>query len=121
MAGLVDLKLDPITNDLVIENSDLQIVKDLDWLVQSIKIKLQFFKKEWVLDTEYGLDYYGLVFIKGPNLNLIDNLIKMAILEYEEVNEILSFESSFNKAGRSLSVEFIADSIFGELNETVTI
>lgn len=121
MAGKVDLKLDPITNDLAIENSDLQVVKDLDWLVQSVKVKFQTFKGEWFLNTTVGLDYFGLVFIKGPNLNLIDNMHKFGLLEYDEITEILSFSSSLNKQVRELTVEFIADSIFGVINQTITI
>ena len=121
MAGKIDLKLELDTHDLAIEDSDLQLVSDLDWLVQSVKIKLLAFLGEWFLDSTFGLDYYGLVFTKGPDLNLIDNMIKIALLEYAEIVKILSYESSFDVSQRALTVTFKVDTIFGELDDTITI
>lgn len=121
MAGKRDLKLDKGTHDLVIENSDLQIVSDIEWLEQSIKIKLQFFLAEWFLDTTAGLDYANIVFVKDPDLNLVDNLYKIALTEYDEVVEILEFNSSFDVAQRQLNVSFTIDTIFGEITQSITI
>lgn len=119
--GKRDIKLDPVTHDILLEDSDFQIVSDGDWLIQSVKIKMLFFLGEWFLDTTYGLDHYGLVLIKGPDLNLIDNMIKIALLEYEEIIEILEYSSSFDKLNRQLTVDFRVSTTFGELSDTVVI
>jgi hypothetical protein len=121
MAGKKDIKLDPTTHDILIENSDFQMVSEGDWLVQSVKIKMLFFLGEWFLDTTYGLDHFGLVLIKGPDLNLIDNMIKIALLEYDEIIEILEYTSSFDKVNRKLTVDFRVSTVFGELSDTVSI
>jgi len=120
MAGKRDIKLDTVTHDILIEDSDFQIVSKGSWLIQSVKIKMLFFLGEWFLDTTYGLDHYGLVLIKGPDLNLIDNMFKIALLEYEEIIEILEYSSSISK-DRKLTVDFRVSTVFGELSDTVVI
>lgn len=121
MAGKRDIKLDTVTHDIIIEDSDFSMVSEGDWLLQSVKIKLLFFLGEWFLDTTYGLDYFGLVYIKGPDINLIDNMIKIALLEYDEIIEILEYSSDYNSTNRTLTVEFRVSTVFGELSDTVSI
>ncbi len=43
MAGKKDLKLDKLTHDLVIADSDFQMITGIEWLEQAIKTKLIFF------------------------------------------------------------------------------
>ena len=121
MAGKKDIKLDLITHDIAIEDSSMQVVSELDWLRQSVKVKLLFFLGEWFLDTTAGLDHYGLVFIKDPQINLIDNMIKIAVLEYIEIIEILTYTSSFDILNRSLTVDFTVSTVFGEEDFSITI
>ena len=40
MAGKRDIKLDTVTHDIIIEDSDFSMVSEGDWLLQSVKIKL---------------------------------------------------------------------------------
>ncbi len=61
------------------------------------------------------------MFVKSPDLNLIDNLYKIALTEFEEVVEILKYQSSFDKTQRTLTVEFTVDTVFGEITQSVTI
>ena len=121
MAGKRDIQLDDVTHDILIQDSDFQMVSEGDWLKQSVKIKLLFFLGEWFLDTTSGLDYYGLVYIKDPDINLIDNMIKVALLEYDEIIEILEYSSDYNITNRSLTVDFRVSTVFGELSDTVSI
>lgn len=116
MAGKKDIRLDLLTHDILIQDSDMQTVEGLDWLRQSVKIKLLFFFKEWFFDQSAGLDYFGLVYVKDPDINLIDNMIKIALTEYEEIIEILAYESQYNALQRDLSVEFTVSTVFGQLD-----
>lgn len=112
----VDLKLDSITHDLDFSDTDLQLVSNGDYVIQKIKIVLLFFFGEWFLDTSIGIKYWDSVFIKNPNPTLIDNLFKVAIVEVEEVNEILTFDSTYDSANRKYSLEASLDTTEGELN-----
>lgn len=100
--------------DLYFENGDLVIINEAEYLQQKIGIKLKFFYQEWFLDTTKGIDYFGLVFVKNPNLNAIDNMIKVTILEVNEIIELLEYTSSFNN--RILNISFKANTIYGEIS-----
>ncbi|RKZ08920.1 hypothetical protein DRQ25_07830 [Candidatus Fermentibacteria bacterium] len=119
----LDIKLGETSHDLEFENFDLSLVKDLDYLIQKVKIKLMMFYKEWFLDTKVGMDYFNVIFGKKRNLNMIDNLIILTITEVKEVTEILEYSSEFDRASRKLTVTFKADSIYGtfSLDEGLTI
>lgn len=80
-------------HDLLIVNNDLDLVYDIDNLIQKLKIRLQVFWKEWFLDTSIGIDFFNVIFVKNPNLNLIDNVIKMTIMETEGIKSILEYQS----------------------------
>lgn len=102
--------------DLYFEDGDLVIINEVDYLQQKIGIKLKFFYQEWFLDTTKGVDYFGMVFIKNPNLNAIDNMIKITILEIEEIIELLEYTSSYNIPSRILSINFKVNTIYGEIS-----
>jgi hypothetical protein len=112
-----DLKLDEITHDLVTD-TDLQLVSGIDYYAQKVKIVLWFFLAEWFLDTSKGINYIGQVFGKNPNLTLIDNLFKIAILEIDGFLELLQYDSDFDIPLRKLTVDFKADTDAGELSQT---
>lgn len=102
--------------DLYFKNGDLVIINEVDYLQQKIGIKLKFFYQEWFLDTTKGIDYFGMVFVKNPNLNAVDNMIKVTILEIEEIIELLKYTSSFNIASRVFNLSFKVNTIYGEIS-----
>lgn len=112
-----DLKLNTSTHDIAIEDSDLQLVDLLDFYAQKVKIVLWFFLAEWFLDTTQGINYFGQVFKKNPNLTLIDSLFKIAILEIDGFIELLEYDSDFDIPLRKLEVNFRADTDAGELSQ----
>ncbi len=114
-----DWKLDDTTWDLVIDNTtnwDLKLLTGIDYYKQKVRIKLQFFLGEWFLDTEKGVDWYGTILVKNPNLTNVDNLLKVTVLESPGVIELLQWQSSFNIQNRTYTVIFEANTDAGELN-----
>ena len=109
-----DIKLDGVTHDLLIENFDLVIIDELDQLVQNLKIRLWFFFKEWYIDTSKGIRFFDDIMVKNPNLPSIEALLKEEILGTGGVNEILEFQLVFNRAGRSMAVNFKVNTDFGQ-------
>lgn len=119
-----DLKLVTDTSaadyhDLDITNYDLSLVDELDYVRQKIEIKLQFFFGEWFLDTTKGVKYFELILIKNPDLTTIASIIKTAILDTDNVTELLEYEQSYSASARELTISFRAQTEFGEIENTI--
>lgn len=108
-----DLKIDLDSNDLLLVNGDLTIhsLKE-DSIAQQLKIRLQFFKGEWFLNTGFGMPFYQRILTKQITKNEVDNIFREEILSVEGVDLINFFESSFDNLTReySLSFEAVVDS-----------
>ena len=87
-----DIRLNS-SHDLFFINNDIDLIYGIDCLRQKLKIKLQLFYKEWFLDTTLGIDFFNIVYVKNPDLNLIDNVIKMTILETEGIKQLTEYYS----------------------------
>jgi hypothetical protein len=119
---MIDLKLNTV-HDLDI-GTDLNLIGDVNgsdqlaYYQQKVKIVLLFFFAEWFLDVTIGIKYLQSIFVKNPNLTLIDSLFKIAITEIEGIVELIEYDSTFSIPNRSIEVEFVADTDAGELTLT---
>ncbi len=111
---MIDIALDPITNDLVFTNFDLALVDDTNQIAQNLAIRLRFFLAEWYLDITQGIPYYEFFFIKAPNQIQIESILKEEIVNTRGIVELTRFSADFNKNTRIFSVNFGARSISGE-------
>lgn len=110
-----DFAISPTDGDLVIKGNEMAVVDGSDAYLQNLRSRLRFIKGEHFLDVEAGVDYYGSILVKGPNVPDIDNLLKVEIIETESTKEILSFDSLFDNKLRKLQVKFRVNSEFGEV------
>ncbi len=110
------------------DNYNLQII-DFDfaftsnlseYVAQKLKIILKIFTGEWYLNNTIGIDYYGKVLVKNPNLGEIEDIYKIKILSVEGTDEITAFNLTFNTAIRQLIVIFTVTLTNGE-SLTVTV
>jgi hypothetical protein len=102
-----DLKLDPTTGDLYqAPSGDLALTDDTtgETTGQLVAINVKTLLGEWFLDTTKGLDYFGLVFVKNPDLAAIETAIKDLLLGVRGVAGVLSYSQSFDRAARKLTV-----------------
>ena len=111
----IDLALDKNTHDLLFLKNDFLIVKDIDKVAQSLKQRLSFYQGEWFLDTTVGIPYFEEIFVKNPNIPDIESIYKVEIVETEDVNEILEFNSSFTNDIRTYDLTFSVNTVFGDL------
>lgn len=111
---MIDIALDPITNDLVFDDFDFSLVDDTNQIIQNLAIRLRFFLGEWFLDITAGIPYYQIFFIKAPNQIQIESILKQEIVDTRGIVEITSFESDFTPNNRKFFVKFGARSISGE-------
>ena len=97
-----------VENDIVL-NGDIQIVDDyIDNVIQKIIFNLKRFRGEDFLNVTRGVDYFGLVFVQSPDLLIIEAILKKAIYEVNEVDEITNFSAEFDNSKRHLSITFSA-------------
>lgn len=102
---LIDLYLDPITHDLVFDNFTLRVTKNKEEeITQRLKIKLLWWKDTWVFNLNYGIDYKNEVFVKGIDLDDIDELFRVQISNEDGVRELISYSSTHDAATRELTV-----------------
>lgn len=103
---MIDIALDPKTNDLLLVEAGATLVFDVDQVAQNLAIRLRFVLGEWFLDTLAGIPYYQYFFIKNPNQIQVESFLKQEISNTRGVLQITSFDSSYNDKTRSFSVQF---------------
>lgn len=111
---MIDIALNPVTNDLVIQDFDFALIDDVPQIMQNLAIRLRFVLGEWFLDITQGIPYYEEIFIKNPNQIQIESVIKQEIVQTRGIVELTSFEADFDKRRRIFSIRFGARSISGE-------
>lgn len=101
-------------NDIDITNNDLTLVTGRDEIAQVLRQRLRVFLGEWFLDSREGVDYYGEVLKKAPDVGRVDTLFKNEILSSPGVIELIQYNSDI--VGRKLTVTFTARTEDGILN-----
>ncbi len=101
--------------DLVISDHTLGFVSGVDRVKQSMLIRLQIFLGEWFLDVNWGVPYFQNIFVKNPDLDSIDAVLKSIILEDVEVQSIAKYNSIYNNTQRIFSLSFEAATTFGNV------
>lgn len=119
---MIDIKIDPVTNNLVIENGDFVLVKDADEIAQSLRIRLRMALGNWFLDNRLGVDYFGIILKKGYSLSQIERELKRVIKETIGVTGITSYKQLVQD--RKLTVNFTVSTVYDEsinIKEEITI
>jgi hypothetical protein len=102
---MIDLALtDAVELDLV--GGDLSVTTDSAQVAQHLRTRLHLYYGEWVFNPESGIKYVEEIFIKAPDLNIVDGLLKSAILDTPGVVEITNYESALDDTTRALTVNF---------------
>lgn len=107
------IELDKDTHDLKFTNRKLVLIDGKERLYQQLKCRLETIYGEWFLDTQFGVKYYEEIWVKNPNLAVVNGILKAIILETPDVLEITSFSSALNTAKRTLTIAFTVKSSFG--------
>ena len=112
---LYDLALNVDSWDLVFHNNDLMLIDNAERIGQQIKITLQFWFKEWFLDTTQGIPYLEHICVKNPNLQHIRQIFREAIQSVPDVDSVTELTLNVNAKERILSVTYTANTTAGLL------
>lgn len=96
---------------LLDDNGDLKLsasgdIQFTDSVKQAIAIRLRWFQNEWKLGPELGIPYYEEAFVKNPSLVLLEDLMRDAILDVDEVTDVENLVLSLDRYLRKLSVSY---------------
>lgn len=112
---MTDIRLDELTNDILIQGGKLSIISDNARAVrQRLLIRLRTFKGEWFLDLAVGVPYFQSILKQGVRKDLVDLLLKRTILETEGVQRITNFTSTLDRSTRSYSASFSVTTLQGD-------
>lgn len=113
-----DLLLNDSGDLFLNELGDIQFT---DSVKQAIEIRLKWFAKEWKLGPDLGIPYYDDVFVKNPSEQLIEERMREAISDVEEVDEILSFTLAVDRILRKLKVVYAVSSKENTIEGSLTV
>jgi hypothetical protein len=100
-----ELGLDSLTGDLPAQP---QIIRGAEAVAQRIRTRFRFFLGEWFLDQRLGMPYYSRFLVKNPDLVLITNTFRQALLDTPGVASVRAFTLDFDRPARILSMDFEA-------------
>lgn len=106
MATVVGLSIQP-HNDLHLDaTGNLVLVYDAEAIGQHIRQRLMFWKGEWFLNEDAGIDWTRYVLGRPPSeQDIAEAVIKREILATPGVTEILEFSASYDRRSRGLLIE----------------
>ena len=78
----MDFALDGKGDLLITPKGDLALTNSV---AQKIKIAVRWFANEWRWDRDKGCPYLTYLFVKNPDTDYVESLIREAIFSVEEV------------------------------------
>lgn len=100
-------------NKVLFTNGLLQYVDGAERVRQQVEFRLNLWRGEWFLDSQFGTPYLQDVLGKQVTLNGALSAIRTEILAVEGVAGIVEFSYNFDRAERKLSIEFTANTEYG--------
>ena len=87
------------------ETGNLAMVRDTQAVGQHARQRLTFYRGEWFLDADVGLDWFGRTFGQiGTRIDIAEALIKKTILQTPGITGIVEIETEFDRVSRGLKV-----------------
>lgn len=94
--------IDEATGDIAIPP---RIVRGVEAIRLRILSRLRFFKREWFLDLRQGMPYFEAVFVKNPDISLVQSIFRRAILSTPGVLTIARMVTSFDRRSRTFTID----------------
>lgn len=102
-----DFKLDQQTNDLDLVQKDVAFTNSVDTVTrQRIAITLKTWLTEWFYNEAFGVPYRQSIIKKGITKAEVDSIFVSIINTFEDVIEITSYSSEYDKANRIYNCTF---------------
>lgn len=113
----MDILLNASGDVLISHDGDIIICNSV---AQKIRIKLLWFESEWRWDADEGIPYFDF-FVKNPNIDYLESIIREKIFEVEEVTEVEEVKVIYDSKKRVAKIKYIALTDGETINEEVEI
>jgi len=102
--------LNPTLGDLRLgeDHQEVVLTELADEAQQRLTISLRLFKGEWGLNLDAGMPWFQSILVRSPSLALIRAILTSAIVKVEGIASVEYMDLDFNKATRTLAVDFRA-------------
>jgi hypothetical protein len=111
-----DFAIDTATNSFLRKDKGFRFTGDrLEYLAQMVWSAVSLFLGEWYLNAAMGIPYIPKDGNKTEHLPLLEASLQTAITGVEGVIRLTEFNSDFDRAKRTLSVRFVAETDAGIL------
>lgn len=112
-------QLPHITGAVDIRRYSIKAIDGADKVAQQIKMTLLTFLGEWFLDVTFGVPYLEEILIKNPKLTSVENILRTKIKDVPDVERIVEFGMDYDRARRTLSVAYIAETLLGPIKDSI--
>jgi len=102
------------TGDLDITGGTFTVVEDANAIKEQLTIRLNEFTNDWFLDLNEGVEYFEEVFGVREITDTVEDQFKLTILDTQGVTGLLSIDFDL-QSDRDLAIEFVASTIFGDI------
>lgn len=82
-----------------------RIVRGVEAIRLRLLSRLRFFKREWFLDLRQGVPYFEAVFVRNPDVSLVQSIFRRAILMTPGVQSIARMVTSFDTSTRTFTID----------------
>ena len=79
-----------------------------DSVIQAVTIHLKWFLGEWPFDENRGFDWFGDVFVKDPDTNIISRAIRNEIASVEGITSVESVNVAVDNGARTATIRWEA-------------
>lgn len=93
-------------HDLDLTNNRISLASGIDAVADHLKIRLSFFSGEWFLDVRQGMPYLRELYVKNPNVDLLQSIFRRAILDTPGVDSVDSLTLDIDTRTREATVRF---------------
>lgn len=100
-----DILLDD-SGDIRLNEYDDAILTDS--IVQAVNLHLKWFAGEWPFDGSKGFDWFGNVFVKNPDTNVIARSVRNEIKKVDGVTSVESVDVKIDRKNRLATIFWVA-------------
>lgn len=101
----MDILLSPDGDLYITQKGDISLAESV---AQKIKIRIRWLLGEWRWDEEEGLPYKDELFIKNPDVDGFEQLVREKIFDVTEVTEVKDVNVTYDSRTRTGKIKFTA-------------
>lgn len=102
-----DYFIDPVTNGMQLTaDGDIRLIEGDEEMAQHVQTQLGNQRGTVLYAPQFGLPLLESIFVKGPNLPLIHNIIKGTLESRPDVESVPFYLQVFDAGARKLTVTF---------------